>query len=119
MCVRAEFNWNMYWDVIMRFNSEWAYLMPLVSSCRLRTASVPMRAMQRFVNRVCGAVHRADPQVGCNQQGGCAEHDSMCIMRGLAWSPAQHHSHDTYCLYDSLSQLQLPSPTLRTWAGHL
>eukprot|EP00798_Chlamydomonas_sp_ICE-L_P015634 gene15633-21741_t len=59
------FNQYMYKDVVFRANSEFTYLMPLIASCKVKTKSVPMAAIQRFINRACGAIKRADPKALC------------------------------------------------------
>eukprot|EP00198_Chlamydomonas_reinhardtii_P006358 XP_001695694.1 predicted protein [Chlamydomonas reinhardtii] len=52
----------MYLDVIGHHNSELPYLLPLVTSCRLRTVDVSVQRLQRFVSRLAAAVHAADPR---------------------------------------------------------
>ncbi|EFJ52890.1 hypothetical protein VOLCADRAFT_115818 [Volvox carteri f. nagariensis] len=71
------FNKYLYWDVIEQYNSEMSYLLPLITSCRLRTADITPPQLQRFLSRLAAAVHKADPRakvtVGAHSVPYCTE----------------------------------------------
>ncbi|GLC37390.1 hypothetical protein PLESTM_000578500 [Pleodorina starrii] len=70
-------NQYMYKDVVGHHNSELPYLLPLVTSCRLRTVDVTVPELQRFISRLAAAVHKADPQakvtVGAHSMPYCTD----------------------------------------------